>query len=201
MVERSPFRQRRPPCKTNKEMSDEAADAAALTLPYLSFVLEFLPGLARMFLLWRSTAKMTQSNTLPTTVTSGIAKTSVRIDLIHLSRLAAHTGFQQLTAWGVWWACRPHPPCNTTETKIWATDPSAISFVPEASTESRANGQSQPQFCLPVAKGFFRGGACPCLLSIPQADHRWMAHSAHSNTCTVSLGDSVHRQVVSHPST
>ena len=31
MVETSPSRQRRPPCKTNKEMSDEAADAAALT--------------------------------------------------------------------------------------------------------------------------------------------------------------------------
>ena len=31
MVEGSPSRQRRPPCKTNKRMSDEAADAAALT--------------------------------------------------------------------------------------------------------------------------------------------------------------------------
>ena len=31
MVESSPSRQRRPPCKTNKEMSDDAADAAALT--------------------------------------------------------------------------------------------------------------------------------------------------------------------------
>ena len=31
MVESSPSRQRRPPCKTNKGMSDEAADAAALT--------------------------------------------------------------------------------------------------------------------------------------------------------------------------
>ena len=31
MVESSPSRQRRPPCKTNKEKSDEAADAAALT--------------------------------------------------------------------------------------------------------------------------------------------------------------------------
>ena len=31
MVESSPSRQRRPPCKTNKEMSDEAADAAAFT--------------------------------------------------------------------------------------------------------------------------------------------------------------------------
>ena len=31
MVESSPSRQRRPPCKTNKEMSDEAADAAAPT--------------------------------------------------------------------------------------------------------------------------------------------------------------------------
>ena len=35
MVESTPSRQRRPPCKTNKEMSDEAADAAALT--YLLF--------------------------------------------------------------------------------------------------------------------------------------------------------------------
>ena len=37
MVESTPSRQRRPPCKTNKEMSDEAADAAALTylLTYL----------------------------------------------------------------------------------------------------------------------------------------------------------------------
>ena len=31
MVESSPSRQRRSPCKTSKEMSDEAADAAALT--------------------------------------------------------------------------------------------------------------------------------------------------------------------------
>ena len=31
MVESSPSRQRRPPCKTNKEMSDEATDADALT--------------------------------------------------------------------------------------------------------------------------------------------------------------------------
>ena len=31
MVESSPSRQRRSTCKTNKEMSDEAADAAALT--------------------------------------------------------------------------------------------------------------------------------------------------------------------------
>ena len=31
MVESSPSRQRPPPCKTNKGMSDEAADAAALT--------------------------------------------------------------------------------------------------------------------------------------------------------------------------
>ena len=31
MVESSPSRQRWPPCKTSKEMSDEAADAAALT--------------------------------------------------------------------------------------------------------------------------------------------------------------------------
>ena len=31
MVESTPSRQRRPPCKTNKEKSDEAADATALT--------------------------------------------------------------------------------------------------------------------------------------------------------------------------
>ena len=31
MVKSSPSRQRRPPCKTNKEMSDEAGNAAALT--------------------------------------------------------------------------------------------------------------------------------------------------------------------------
>ena len=31
MVESTPSRQRRPPCKTNKEKSDEAAEAAALT--------------------------------------------------------------------------------------------------------------------------------------------------------------------------
>ena len=39
MVESTPSRQRRPPCKTNKEESDEAADAAAPTylLTYLLF--------------------------------------------------------------------------------------------------------------------------------------------------------------------
>ena len=31
MVKSTPSRQRQPPCKTNKEESDEAADAAALT--------------------------------------------------------------------------------------------------------------------------------------------------------------------------
>ena len=31
MLESTPSRQRRPPCKTNKEKSDEAADTAALT--------------------------------------------------------------------------------------------------------------------------------------------------------------------------
>ena len=37
MVESTPSRRRRPPCKTNKEMSDEAAHADALTylLTYL----------------------------------------------------------------------------------------------------------------------------------------------------------------------
>ena len=40
MVESTPSRRRRPPCKTNKEESDEAADAAALTylLTYFAFV-------------------------------------------------------------------------------------------------------------------------------------------------------------------
>ena len=38
MVESSPSRQRRPPCKTSKEMSDEAADAAALTYLLTSYV-------------------------------------------------------------------------------------------------------------------------------------------------------------------
>ena len=33
MVESSPSRQRRPPCKTDKEMSDDAADAAAPYVP------------------------------------------------------------------------------------------------------------------------------------------------------------------------
>ena len=37
MVESSPSRQRRPPCKTNKEKSDEAADAAALTYLLLTY--------------------------------------------------------------------------------------------------------------------------------------------------------------------
>ena len=39
MLESSPSLQRRPPCKTNKEMSDDAADAAALTylLTYLIY--------------------------------------------------------------------------------------------------------------------------------------------------------------------
>ena len=38
MVESTPSRQRRPPCKTNKEESDEAADAAALTYLLLTSV-------------------------------------------------------------------------------------------------------------------------------------------------------------------
>ena len=53
MVESSPSRQRRPPFKTNEEMSDQAADAAALTylLTYsrsegqrhpLKFIFEYL---------------------------------------------------------------------------------------------------------------------------------------------------------------
>ena len=38
MVQSSPSRQRRPPCKTSKEMSDEAADAAALTTYLLTYL-------------------------------------------------------------------------------------------------------------------------------------------------------------------
>ena len=37
MVESSPSRKRRPPCKTSKEMSDEAADAATLTYLLTTF--------------------------------------------------------------------------------------------------------------------------------------------------------------------
>ena len=37
MVESTPSRQRRPPCKTNNEESDEAAEAAALT--YFTYLL------------------------------------------------------------------------------------------------------------------------------------------------------------------
>ena len=37
VMESSHSRQRRPPCKTNMEMSDEAADAAALTYLLLLF--------------------------------------------------------------------------------------------------------------------------------------------------------------------
>ena len=45
MVESTPSRQRRPICKTNKEESDEAADAAALTyLLTLSRPMGFYPS-------------------------------------------------------------------------------------------------------------------------------------------------------------
>ena len=40
MVESTPSHQRRPPCKTNKEESDEAANAAALTY-LLTFLQRF----------------------------------------------------------------------------------------------------------------------------------------------------------------
>ena len=43
-VESSPSRQRRPPCKTNNGMSDEAADAAALTYYLLTYSLPPLCG-------------------------------------------------------------------------------------------------------------------------------------------------------------
>ena len=47
MVQSSPSRQRRPPCKINKEMSDEAADAAALTylLTYCKLLNTMAPSL------------------------------------------------------------------------------------------------------------------------------------------------------------
>ena len=48
MVESTPSRQRRPPCKTNKEESDEAADAAALTYlltPYGGRMVRYLRSL------------------------------------------------------------------------------------------------------------------------------------------------------------
>ena len=38
-----------------------------------------------MYLLWRLTAKMTQLKTPPSTVISGIAKTSIEIDFMGLS--------------------------------------------------------------------------------------------------------------------
>ena len=44
MVESSSSRQRRPGCKTSKEMSDEAADAAALTYLLTYLVLPQCPG-------------------------------------------------------------------------------------------------------------------------------------------------------------
>ena len=49
MVECSPSRQRRPPCNTNKGMSDEAADAAALTylLTYLAAKKQSSAGIAQ----------------------------------------------------------------------------------------------------------------------------------------------------------
>ena len=61
MAESSPFRQRRPPCKTNKEMSDEAADADALTY-LLTFwristelqVLQTLGYLTRIWLIFEA---------------------------------------------------------------------------------------------------------------------------------------------------
>ena len=45
MVESTPSLRRRPPCKTNKEESDEAADAAALT--YLLTLTLFTLGIVQ----------------------------------------------------------------------------------------------------------------------------------------------------------
>ena len=61
MVESSPSRQRWPPCKTTKGMSDEAADAAALTH---SLTLTFCPVGTQVV------ARHLQSSTRPTTATS-----------------------------------------------------------------------------------------------------------------------------------
>ena len=72
MVESSPSRQRRPPCKTNKEMSDEAADAAALTYLLTNTDSESSLPLLNLFPVTRSKAKSTlppqqkeQGNFLP----------------------------------------------------------------------------------------------------------------------------------------
>ena len=46
MVESSPSRQRRPPCKRNKGMSDQAADAVALTYFVTSLGTLHLPPLS-----------------------------------------------------------------------------------------------------------------------------------------------------------
>ena len=48
MMESSPSRQRQPPCKTNKEMSDEAAHAAALTYLLTQFAVH-LGGVVNKF--------------------------------------------------------------------------------------------------------------------------------------------------------
>ena len=45
MVESSPSRQRRPPCKTSREMADEAPDAAAFTY-LLTYLLPCMPAVA-----------------------------------------------------------------------------------------------------------------------------------------------------------
>ena len=46
-----------------------------------------------MYPLWRWTAKMTQSKISPSAVTSGIAKTSIEIDLMRFFVMAVYTGF------------------------------------------------------------------------------------------------------------
>ena len=51
MVESSPSCQRRPPCKTNKEMSDEAAEAATLTY-LLTLTCCTVVGTVRLKCLW-----------------------------------------------------------------------------------------------------------------------------------------------------
>ena len=55
--------------------------------------LVLLLGTATMNPLWRLTAKITQSQTSPCTVTSGVAMTSIEIDLMKLLGMAVYTGF------------------------------------------------------------------------------------------------------------
>ena len=61
-----------------------------------SLFLDFLPGTATMYQLWRSSAKFTQSRTSPSTVTSGIAKTSIEIHPDALLKWSIKSPFREL---------------------------------------------------------------------------------------------------------